>query len=125
MHGDHLLPLGKVNDQLWPFAPAVDYLIKDENSHIVDIYVDTWESIRTAYRNKNRDNLLYYAANASGNPPNIAKENFGWQLKNQFLIQKQVLVLIEPMISRKGFIRHLNLVLNQAKLFLKKILRRH
>jgi hypothetical protein len=117
MHGDHLLPLGKVNDQLWPFAPAVDYLTKDANSHIVDIYVDTWESIRTAYRNKDRDNLLYYAANASGNPPNIAKEKFGWPAKESISDSKTSAGLDRTDDIKKGIYQAFKLSIESSKAF--------
>jgi len=117
MHNDNLLSLGKVNDHLWPFAPAVDYLIKSENSQIVDTYVDTWESIRTAYRNKNRDNLLYYVANASGNPPNIAKEKFGWPAKESISDSKTSAGLDRTDDIKKGIYQAFKLSIESSKTF--------
>jgi hypothetical protein len=117
MHNDNLLSLGKVNDHLWPFAPAVDYLIKSENSHIVDTYVDTWESIRTAYRNKNRDNVLYYVANASGNPPNIAREKFGWPAKESISDSKTSAGLDRTDDIKKGIYQAFKLSIESSKAF--------
>jgi hypothetical protein len=117
MHNDNLLSLGKVNDHLWPFAPAVDYLVKSENSHIVDAYVDTWESIRTAYRNKNRDNLLYYVANASGNPPNIAREKFGWPAKESISDSKTSAGLDRTDDIKKGIYQAFKLSIESSKAF--------
>jgi hypothetical protein len=117
MHNDNLLSLGKVNDYLWPFAPAVDYLVKSENSHIVDTYVDTWESIRTAYRNRNRDNLLYYVANASGNPPNIAREKFGWPAKESISDSKTSAGLDRTDDIKKGIYQAFKLSIESSKAF--------
>jgi hypothetical protein len=117
MHNDNLLPLGKVNDQLWPFAPAIDYIVKNENSHVVDVHVSTWELIRTAYRDKNRDSLLYYVANASGNPPNIAKENFGWPAKESISDSKTSAGLDRTDDIKKGIYQAFKLSIESSKAF--------
>jgi len=81
LHTSEIVPLGKLSDELWPFKSAVEFFTSSENSKRVEDFVDVWTRIRQAYKSKNRDDLLYYAANASGHPPKIATEQFDWPKK--------------------------------------------
>lgn len=81
LHGVGAIKLGKVGDKLWPFKPLVDFLVNEENSSKVKNCIDDWLSARNAYSNKNRNNKMYYLANASGSPPKTAKENDNWPKK--------------------------------------------
>ncbi len=78
MHCDDPIPLGKPMDDLWPFAPAIDFVTNPSNADKVEQYVQVWEAIRSAYINKDRTSPYYYIANASGKPPRIAKDEHNW-----------------------------------------------
>ncbi|QSR35802.1 hypothetical protein CFI10_12470 [Marinobacterium iners] len=80
-HGIGAISLGNVGGDLWPFKPLVDFLIDDRNSQFIQVCIDDWLSAREAYSEKDRSNKMYYLANASGNPPKIAKERDGWPEK--------------------------------------------
>jgi len=81
LHTPEVVPLGKPSDELWPFKSAVDFFTSPENDQRVEEYVAVWTRIREAYKNKNRNDPLYYVANASGHPPKIAKDQFDWPKK--------------------------------------------
>lgn len=78
LHTSEIVPLGKPIDEGWPFKSTVAFFTSPENSERVDAYINIWARIREAYKRKNRDDLLYYASNASGHPPIIAKDQFDW-----------------------------------------------
>ncbi|MDB4265458.1 hypothetical protein N9891_01770 [bacterium] len=78
LHTPNVVQLGKPSDHLWPFKAAVDYIVSPNRSGEVEEYVTEWARVREAYKTKNREDPLYYAANASGHPPKIAKDEFDW-----------------------------------------------
>lgn len=81
LHTPKVVHLGKPSDHLWPFKAAVDYVVSPERREEVEEYVAVWAKVREAYKHKNREDPLYYAANASGHPPRIAKDEFDWPKK--------------------------------------------
>jgi hypothetical protein len=81
LHNQQYIPLGMPNHELWPFKPAIDYILNPVNSHQVFNFVQTWQDARNAYLKRDKSQKLYYLANASGNPPKIAKERDGWPTK--------------------------------------------
>ncbi len=81
LHTPDVVHLGKPSGHLWPFKAAVDYIVSPERHKEVEEYVRVWARVREAYKNKNREDLLYYVANASGNPPKVAKDKFNWPEK--------------------------------------------
>lgn len=81
LHGLGAIDLGKFGDHLWPFKPLVDFLTNNENMPTIQHCINEWISARDAYAKKDRQNMMYYLANASGSPPKIAKERDGWPKK--------------------------------------------
>ncbi len=81
LHGVGEIKLGKVGDELWPFKPLVEFIVNDNNMPFIQRCIDEWLSARDAYSNKDRQNKMYYLANASGGPPKIAKDRDGWPKK--------------------------------------------
>ncbi len=81
MHGKNYIPLGKGKDDLWPFKPAVDFVVEKQNSKKMAEIIATWAEARTSYHTKNRENKMYYLANASGSPPKIEQTRDGWPSK--------------------------------------------
>lgn len=81
LHCAKMIPLGKPKNDLWPFSSAIPYITNPDNTKTVDGFVERWGDIREAYVNKNRDSKFYYIANASGQPPKIAKEKYQWPEK--------------------------------------------
>jgi hypothetical protein len=80
-HNQTYIPLGKVKDELWPFRPTIDFIVNDKNQKQIEAIVGTWLEAKTAYNQKNRDNQMYWLANASGHPPQIAIIRDGWPKK--------------------------------------------
>jgi hypothetical protein len=78
LHNGGIIHLGKVGDELWPFKPLVDFITEDKNMSFIEICINDWLSARDAYSKKDKDNKMYYLANASGNPPAIAKKRDSW-----------------------------------------------
>ena len=78
LHGGNFVPLGKVKTELWPFKPAIDYITNTKNSRKMEKVIKIWGKTRNAYTNKDRKNKMYYLANASGHPPQIAKIRDNW-----------------------------------------------
>lgn len=78
LHGIGSIDLGKVGGDLWPFKPLVDFFINEVNMPLIHHCINEWLSARDAYTNKDRQNRMYYLANASGSPPKIAKDRDGW-----------------------------------------------
>lgn len=81
LHGAGTINLGKVGDKLWPFKPLVDFIVEEENLPFVKKAIAEWLSAKDAYSLKDRQNKMYYLANASGSPPRIAKNRDGWPKK--------------------------------------------
>ncbi len=63
---------------MWPYKPLVDFLENPSNHHLINSSIKIWLEAKDAYSQKNRDNKMYYLANASGSPPKIAKERDSW-----------------------------------------------
>ncbi|KOR32915.1 hypothetical protein TI05_04190 [Achromatium sp. WMS3] len=78
LHGIGSINLGNVGDNLWPFKPLVDFFTDKNNTSLVRRCINEWLSAREAYSKKDRQNKMYYLANASGSPPKIAKDRDGW-----------------------------------------------
>ncbi|NER23520.1 MAG: hypothetical protein F6J96_23020 [Symploca sp. SIO1C2] len=78
LHNQQIIPLGHVKSQDWPFKEAIDFILEKNNSTIVDGMIDTWFSAMESYKHKDRNKKIYYLANASGNPPLIAKQRDNW-----------------------------------------------
>lgn len=78
LHGSGIIKLGKAGDHLWPFKPLVDFVTNDKNLSFIQSCISDWLSAREAYSMKDRSNIMYYLANASGSPPIIAKDRDGW-----------------------------------------------
>lgn len=81
LHGGGVIELGKVGDNLWPFKPLIDFIIDDSNILFIEHCINEWLSAKAAYAKKDRANKMYYLANASGSPPQIAKSRDGWPKK--------------------------------------------
>jgi len=81
LHNCGVIHLGKVGSDLWPFKPLIDFIINDKNMPFIQKCIDEWLLARTAYSTKDRQNKMYYLANACGNPPKIAKERDSWSKK--------------------------------------------
>jgi len=81
IHNQQYIPLGRPSHELWPFKQAIDYILNPINSSRVLGFVQTWLNAKNAYINRDKRQKLYYLANASGNPPKIAKDRDGWPTK--------------------------------------------
>jgi len=81
MHGCGTIDLGTVGTHLWPFKPLVDFIIDKKNISFIQKCIDNWLLAKNAYSQKNRQDQMYYLANASGSPPKIAKERDAWPNK--------------------------------------------
>jgi hypothetical protein len=78
LHNGQIIELGKVGGHLWPFKPIVDFFINKTDSFVLDTCASQWLEAREAYTNKDRNNRMFYLANASGSPPKVAKERDNW-----------------------------------------------
>ena len=78
---ENIIPLGKVQTALWPFKPAVDFLIDKQNESVIEQLVTTWQTVKTVYETKDKTNPHYYLTNACGQPPSIAKTECFWPAK--------------------------------------------
>lgn len=81
LHNVGAIPLGRMADEAWPFKPLVDFITDKNNDEFVQLCISEWVFARDAYANKDRQNKMYYLANASGSPPKIAKDQDGWPKK--------------------------------------------
>ena len=81
LHNDNIIELGKVSDDLWPFKPLVDFITDEKNIDFINLIVGDWLQAKEAYKTKDRNNKMYYLANASGKPPIVARERDGWPSK--------------------------------------------
>ena len=78
LHDRSYIPLGKVKGENWPFKPFADYLESKESLVLMEKSFEIWKKSKTAYVEKDRTSKFYYLTNASGTPPNIAKEKDAW-----------------------------------------------
>lgn len=78
LHNGTFIDLGKVSGDLWPFKPLVDFLLDPKNVQSIESSIALWLEAKRAYTEKDRSNKMFYLANASGNPPKVAKERDGW-----------------------------------------------
>jgi hypothetical protein len=78
LHNNDCIDLGKVGDHLWPFKPLIDFITNPTNDQRIKLSIDLWLQAKLAYMQKDRMNRMYYLANASGNPPKLAKERDAW-----------------------------------------------
>lgn len=81
VHNGNFIPLGKAGDALWPFKSAVDFLLQERNRSALEQMLATWRAAREVYKTKDRNHPYYYLANASGNPPKVARERDLWPAK--------------------------------------------
>lgn len=81
LHNVGVIHLGKLGSELWPFKALVDFIVDESNVEFVQNSARAWLASKDAYIDKNRQDKLYYLANASGNPPRIARERDGWPPK--------------------------------------------
>ncbi|MDB9494864.1 hypothetical protein PN441_14590 [Spirulina major CS-329] len=81
LHNGGTIELGKVGNPMWPFRPLVNFIMNEKNSKFIDGCINDWLLARDAYSTKDRQNKMYYLANASGHPPIIAKERDEWPHK--------------------------------------------
>jgi hypothetical protein len=81
LHGDIVIDLGAVGERLWPFKPMVDYLINPKNEVAINNSIETWLKAKQAYCDRDKTNSIYFLTNASGRPPNIARERDAWPQK--------------------------------------------
>ena len=80
-HGRHDIPLGEVGAKHWPFQGAADFLCSPSNRAAVDKILSVWKEARDAYKCRDKESPYYYLANASGNPPAIARNRDSWPSK--------------------------------------------
>lgn len=78
VHNIGIIPLGKPKNELWPFKGLVDFITNEENRSKFNSFEENWIAARKAYKEKDRNNKLYYLVNASGQPPFIAKSQYNW-----------------------------------------------
>jgi len=78
LHGTGIIELGKVGGELWPFKPLIDFITNENNISFLQKGVDEWLKARDAYARRDRQNRMYYLANASGKPPVEARMRDGW-----------------------------------------------
>lgn len=78
VHGLGVISLGKPKEYLWPFKGLVDFIIDNNNYSLFKLFENQWIESRKAYKNKNRNDRLYYLVNASGQPPNVARTEYNW-----------------------------------------------
>lgn len=117
MHCDEVIPLGKPSDKLWPFLPIANFFLNPENTPTINQFIEIWDSIRNAYRDKNRDSYFYYIANASGHPPKIAKEGYNWPSKESISDSKTSAGLDRTDDIKKGIYQTFKLSIESNKEF--------
>jgi len=78
LHNKSYIPLGKIKSENWPFKPFADHIEDKSNLKALENSFKIWEKTKVAYAEKDRTSKFYYLANASGSPPNVAKEKDGW-----------------------------------------------
>lgn len=81
MHGTGVTDLGAVSNHLWPFKPLVDFIISDNNKAFIKSCTDQWITAKVAYTTVDRNEKLFYLANASGRPKKMATDRDNWPKK--------------------------------------------
>ena len=81
MHDGLIIPLGKIKSENWPFKSVADFLHNSANNELIKSMFGTWANAREAYKLKDRESRYFYLANASGNPPKVAKDEHNWPNK--------------------------------------------
>lgn len=104
-----LIPLGKIQEKLWPFARAISFITNPKHSKTVERHVKIWQDIHCAYRDKNRESKYYYVANASGLPPKLAREQFDWPAKESISDSKTSVGMDRTDDIKKGIYQTLKL----------------
>jgi hypothetical protein len=117
MHCDEIIPLGKPTDDLWPFLPLANFFLNSENTSTINKFIKIWDSIRNAYRDKDRDSYFYYIANASGHPPKIAKDQYNWPSKESISDAKTSAGLDRTDDIKKGIYQTFKLSIESHKEF--------
>jgi len=117
LHCDHIIPLGTPFDDLWPFAQTSRFITDNKNKKAVNKIVATWDEIRVAYKDKNKESLLYYIANASGHPPRIAKDKYDWPANESISDSKTSAGLDRTDDIKKGIYQTFKLSIESAKEF--------
>lgn len=112
LHNGGIIHLGKVGDELWPFKPLVDFITEDKNMSFVETCIDDWLLARDAYSKKDKANKMYYLANASGNPPAIAKERDSWPEKQSISDGKTSAGMDRTDDIKKGIYQSLKIGIN-------------
>lgn len=114
LHDGFLIPLGKIKSELWPFKQVAEYLYDVSNSENVDKMFSTWMKTRDSYKNKDRESKYFYLANASGNPPTIAKEDFNWPNRESISDSKTSAGMDRTDDIKKGIYQVLKLGISNA-----------
>jgi hypothetical protein len=81
LHNGQLIPLGKTGAKAWPFKQMADFICSSENSIFMMKAGITWKDARNGYANRDKDNPLYWLANASGKPPSKDAVRDNWPPK--------------------------------------------
>lgn len=114
LHDGLVIPLGKIKSENWPFKPVADFLYNSINTGIIAKMFKTWSKTREAYQLKDRDSKYFYLANASGDPPLIAKENFNWPNKESISDSKTSAGMDRTDDIKKGIYQVLKLGISYA-----------
>jgi len=117
LYDDTLIPLGKIQEKLWPFARAISFITNPKHNKTVERYVKIWQDIRCAYRDKNRESKYYYVANASGHPPKLAREQFDWPAKESISDSKTSVGMDRTDDIKKGIYQTLKLGIEAKRNF--------
>lgn len=60
LHYGQYIPLGKAGSENWPFKGFVDFVIDENNLTEMADHLGLWQRARNAYKNKNRQEKIYY-----------------------------------------------------------------
>lgn len=78
LHSGDCIPLGNYKELGWPFLGLANFVQNMNNQFVIDKAFKIWQYTKKVYTNKDRSNMLFYLANASGRPPKEIKEKFNW-----------------------------------------------
>ncbi|PKP18480.1 MAG: hypothetical protein CVU07_01930 [Bacteroidetes bacterium HGW-Bacteroidetes-23] len=117
LHSNDTIPLGCVGDELWPFKAVSDFFTSSGNQDSANKYIESWIEIRSAYIEKNKDSLLYFVSNASGHPPRVARDLFGWPAKESISDSKTSAGLDRTDDIKKGIYQSFKLGVEVARAF--------
>lgn len=116
-HSENIIELGNVGGELWPFKAVSDFFASPNNQEIANKHVESWVKIRSAYIEKNKESLLYFVSNASGHPPRIARDLFGWPAKESISDSKTSAGLDRTDDIKKGVYQSFKLGVEVARAF--------